>query len=55
MIACLCYDISYDEIEELIKSGKTLEEIILLCGAGSNCGACLKMIKQKIEERDRNK
>lgn len=50
MIVCLCCAICKQEIIELIKEGKTTEDIILETGAGSSCGCCCECIEDMVKE-----
>ena len=57
MILCICHGITYETILELVKEGKSVEEITATCGAGSSCGACLKIIYWEVNgyNKDRDK
>ncbi|MCB0411850.1 MAG: (2Fe-2S)-binding protein [Bdellovibrionales bacterium] len=51
MYICICKGINEKEIEELIRKGrKNVEEISNACGAGSECGSCLRRLERKIED-----
>lgn len=50
MIICLCNNISYEQVSNLIKENKTLEEIKSTYGLGSSCGSCVEVVKEEIEK-----
>ena len=49
MIACLCRGVSDGAIHELILGGAdTPRKIAAACGAGSDCGACCRLMQELI-------
>jgi bacterioferritin-associated ferredoxin len=51
MIVCLCHGVSDRELKSLIDHGSTnLREIGRKCHAGTDCGACVRAIRQLTEQ-----
>jgi bacterioferritin-associated ferredoxin len=49
MIVCLCHAVSDRDLEKVIDEGATtVEEIGQRCGAGTDCGACLGELREKL-------
>ena len=51
MIVCICHGVNDGKIREIVRSGaSTVAKVTQRCGAGGDCGACRKEIKQLINE-----
>ncbi len=47
---CVCKAIKSQEISEVIHSGKrTVEEIGQSCGAGTDCGSCVRRLQRFLD------
>ena len=47
MFICICHAISEMELRELASKGaKTLDDISSCCGAGNDCGSCVRKIEK---------
>jgi bacterioferritin-associated ferredoxin len=45
MLACICFAVTDEELDETISTGaRTAEEVGVACGAGTGCGSCLDRI-----------
>ena len=52
MIVCICHGVSDRDLKDLIASGATsLREIGQSCRAGTDCGACLREIRQLAQQQ----
>lgn len=50
MLVCVCKGVNEKQIDELLLKGrKNLNEISVECGAGTDCGSCLRRLEQKIQ------
>jgi len=47
-VVCNCFDVSADEIEQEIKSGKVLSGVQLALKCGTSCGSCLTEIRRML-------
>jgi len=47
-VVCNCFDVSADEIEQEIKSGKALSEVQSTLKCGTSCGSCLTEIRRML-------
>ena len=55
MIVCVCKGVRLSEIEAVTKQGvETVEELKHLCGAGMDCGSCVRMLKAVFSQGRRN-
>lgn len=55
MFVCVCKALRSKEITDLINSGaKTVEEISSSCGAGTDCGSCLRRLKSFVDAQTIN-
>jgi bacterioferritin-associated ferredoxin len=53
MIVCLCHAVTERDLERVISDGATtVEEVGRRCGAGTDCGACLREVREKLEAND---
>ena len=51
MYVCVCHAISDSTLRGSIRSGQgDLKSLMKSCGAGSDCGACVKDLKNIIKE-----
>lgn len=51
MIVCHCFGVNDKTIKKCIKSGaNTLSEVREECSVGSDCGICLKYVKNLLSE-----
>jgi bacterioferritin-associated ferredoxin len=51
MIVCLCKGVSCGAIRKAIAEGaRTVEEVGLSCGAGTDCGGCRGTVADIVEE-----
>ena len=46
MILCLCKGVSDRKVVDLVRQGKTLEQIVDTCHAGTGCGACAMDLRE---------
>ena len=53
MILCVCHAVTDGEIDSAIRSGaESAAEVARQCGAGSDCGGCLRAIERRIATRE---
>jgi bacterioferritin-associated ferredoxin len=49
MIVCLCHAVTERDLERVISEGaNTVEEIGRRCGAGTDCGTCVRELKERL-------
>ena len=54
MIVCLCHGVSERKVEAVVADGaKTVNDITRVCGAGSDCGACYRMLAELLDDARR--
>ena len=47
MLVCLCHGVSERDVTKAVRSGaRTVEEVGRTCGAGTDCGTCVKDLKR---------
>jgi len=52
MYICLCHGVSDSKLDELLDQGaRSMLELQKHCQAGTDCGACLKDIRQRLLEK----
>lgn len=53
MFVCLCKGISDRAVRACLREGaRTVREVGMACGAGTDCGACRGVIRDLIEEHE---
>lgn len=58
MVICLCHGLNEKQIRELVREGQieggqvSLEQVQAKCGAGTDCGACVKKLKALVGAKD---
>ena len=51
MYVCVCYGVTDRQIREAARSGcRSVAELTLRTGAGANCGSCLDVAAELIEQ-----
>ncbi|MCS6902479.1 MAG: (2Fe-2S)-binding protein [Myxococcales bacterium] len=51
MYICLCKGVSERVIKACLREGaRTVHQVGLICGAGTDCGACRGVLQEMIEE-----
>lgn len=51
MFVCVCYGITDRQIRETAQAGcRSVAELTMRTGAGANCGSCLEMAAQLIDD-----
>lgn len=54
MIVCLCHGVSERKVEAVVAAGaKTVSDVTSACGAGSDCGACYRMLAELLDDARR--
>ena len=49
-IACSCHGVRDRTVEDAVAAGaRTVERVMELCGAGTNCGGCVPTIEALLE------
>lgn len=51
MFICICNQVSDSQIRNLVDEGKSLEDIIFLTGASTQCGSCLDSLKDLVSKQ----
>jgi len=46
MIVCSCHAVSDREIHRALEAGRSLEEVVRLTGATTDCGCCAEAVKR---------
>lgn len=53
MLVCICKGVSDRKIVEEIRRGhRTVKDIRECCGAGSDCGMCVRQVRDLLREHD---
>jgi len=51
MIVCLCRGVPEQTIQRVIASGaRTVDDVSRVCGAGTDCGACYRVLAEMVRE-----
>jgi bacterioferritin-associated ferredoxin len=51
MVLCICRAITEREIDAHVRAGaSSVDAVAACCGAGTDCGACVEAIAQRIED-----
>ncbi|MEZ4267444.1 MAG: (2Fe-2S)-binding protein [Myxococcota bacterium] len=51
MIVCLCHSVSDREVREHVQGGcRTVGQISRACGAGTDCGQCVDVLRRMVRE-----
>lgn len=50
MIICVCSGTSSHDIDELLESGNTLDDIIAITESTMSCGTCIDYLKEYVKE-----
>lgn len=51
MYVCICHGVTDRQIRETAEAGcRTVAELTMRTGAGANCGSCLEMAAQLLDE-----
>mgnify|MGYP003890220873 CR=1 FL=1 len=51
MLVCICKGVSDRKlVEEIRRGSRTVKELRECCGAGSDCGSCIRSIQQILRE-----
>ena len=51
MYVCVCHGVTDRQIREVAEAGcRTVAELTMRTGAGANCGSCLEMAAELIEQ-----
>jgi bacterioferritin-associated ferredoxin len=51
MYVCLCKGVSERTVKSCIREGaRTLKQVGMACGAGTDCGACRGVLRDLLEE-----
>lgn len=51
MYVCICHGVTERQIREVAEAGcRSVAELTMRTGAGSNCGSCLEMASELIAE-----
>lgn len=54
MIVCICKGLSCCSIKETIRQGNfTLEKVKATCGAGTDCGSCVRKVEKMVDQEKR--
>lgn len=52
MYVCLCNGVTERDIRQVVEAGcRSVSELTMRTGCGANCGCCLEMAAQLLEER----
>ena len=52
MIVCHCRAVNHREIEAAVDDGaRTVPEVGVVCGAGTECGGCLPVVAEAVSRR----
>ena len=55
MIICICHGISDRDVDQMLSSGaETPAEISKNCGLGTDCGMCLRKLRDKMKISSQN-
>jgi bacterioferritin-associated ferredoxin len=46
VIVCLCRDVSDGKLREAVRSGGSVEEVLRVTGAGTDCGCCVEALER---------
>jgi len=53
VILCVCHALTDGEIDSAIQGGaRSADEVARRCGAGSDCGGCVRAIERRIATRE---
>jgi bacterioferritin-associated ferredoxin len=49
MFVCLCYEVTHHDVTKAVANGAcTSKQVATVCGAGSDCGRCRRIVREII-------